>query len=190
MCSSDLRAMIAQIRGVWRRLVPQVPFDAETADSRLAEFYKADDRATRLFGIGSGLAVLIGCVGLWGLASFNTARRTKEIGIRRALGAKRSDIISQFLAETVVLTGTGGALGMAFGWLCSPVTEGIRWLLQTWFTDVWKSLPQHLQALEPMFAAWSFFVAFGISVGIGVLFGLYPARSAARLDPIEALRHE
>ena len=116
--------------------------------------------------------------------------RTREIGIRRALGAKRSDIISQFLAETVVLTGTGGVLGMACGWLCSPATKGVRWLLQNWFTDVWKSLPQHLQALEPMFATWSFMVAFGISVGVGVAFGLYPARRAALMDPIEALRHE
>ncbi|MGJ3626716.1 ABC transporter permease [Sphingomonas sp. MMS24-JH45] len=102
----DPRATIDQIRGIWRRLVPQVPFDAETADKRLTEFYQADDRATRLFAIGAGLAVLIGCVGLWGLASFDTARRTKEIGIRKTLGASSTDIVKllvgQFLRPVLV----------------------------------------------------------------------------------------
>ncbi|TXT37116.1 MAG: hypothetical protein FD138_760 [Planctomycetota bacterium] len=138
----------------------------------------------------AGISLIVGGIGIMNIMLATVTERTREIGIRRALGAKRSDIISQFLAETVVLTGTGGALGMACGWLCSPVTEGIRLILMYWFPDVWKSLPLHLQAVEPMFAAWSFFVAFGISVGVGVAFGLYPARRAAMMDPIEALRHE
>ena len=138
----------------------------------------------------AGISLVVGGIGIMNIMLATVTERTREIGIRRALGAKRSDIISQFLAETIVLTGTGGALGMACGWLCSPVTGGVRWMLKNWFTDVWKSLPQHLQALEPMFAAWSFIVAFGISVGVGVAFGLYPARRAAMMDPIEALRHE
>jgi putative ABC transport system permease protein len=138
----------------------------------------------------AGISLVVGGIGIMNIMLATVTERTREIGIRRALGARRGDIISQFLAETVVLTGTGGALGMACGWLCSPVTDGIRWVLVHWFPDVWKSLPQHLQAMEPMFAAWSFFVAFGISVGVGVAFGLYPARRAAMMDPIEALRHE
>ncbi len=138
----------------------------------------------------AGISLIVGGIGIMNIMLATVTERTREIGIRRALGAKRRDIISQFLAETVVLTGTGGALGMACGYLCRPVTEGVRWMLRDWFTDVWKSLPQHLQALEPRFAPWSFFVAFGISVGVGVLFGLYPARRAAMMDPIEALRHE
>ena len=138
----------------------------------------------------SGISLVVGGIGIMNIMLATVTERTREIGIRRALGAKRSDIISQFLAETVVLTGTGGVLGMACGYLCSPVTEVVRWMLREWFRDVWKSLPPYLQALEPMFAAWSFFVAFGISVGVGVAFGLYPARRAAMMDPIEALRHE
>jgi len=138
----------------------------------------------------AGISLVVGGIGIMNIMLATVTERTREIGIRRALGAKRRDIISQFLAETVVLTGTGGALGMACGWLCSPATQGVRWMLQNWFSDVWKSLPLHLQAVEPMFAAWSFFVAFGISVVVGVAFGLYPARRAAMMDPIEALRHE
>ena len=138
----------------------------------------------------AGISLIVGGIGIMNIMLATVTERTREIGIRRALGAKRRDIISQFLAETVVLTGTGGVLGMACGYLCRPATLGLRWVLQKFFADVWKNLPHHLQALEPMFAAWSFFVAFGISVGVGVLFGLYPARRAAMMDPIEALRHE
>ena len=138
----------------------------------------------------AGISLIVGGIGIMNIMLATVTERTREIGIRRALGAKRRDIISQFLAETIVLTGTGGVLGMACGYLCRPATAGMRWLLREFFSDVWKSLPQHLQALEPVFATWSFFVAFGISVGVGVLFGLYPARRAALMDPIEALRHE
>lgn len=97
--TGDPKAMLAAVRGVWQQQVPQVPFIGDTADRRLAEFYEADDRATRLFGIGAGLAVLIGCVGLWGLASFNTARRVKEVGIRKALGASSGDIVKLFVGQ-------------------------------------------------------------------------------------------
>ncbi|MFM9962170.1 MAG: ABC transporter permease [Planctomycetaceae bacterium] len=138
----------------------------------------------------SGISLVVGGIGIMNIMLATVTERTREIGIRRALGAKRRDIIAQFLAETVVLTGTGGVLGMACGYLCSPVTEVVRWILREWFSDVWKSLPLYLQALEPMFTAWSFFVAFGISVVVGVAFGVYPASRAAMMDPIEALRHE
>jgi putative ABC transport system permease protein len=138
----------------------------------------------------AGISLIVGGIGIMNIMLATVTERTREIGIRRALGAKRTDIINQFLAETVVLTGTGGALGMACGYLCRPATEGVRWFLKEFFSDVWNSLPSHLQQMEPIFAAWSFFVAFGISVGVGVLFGIYPARRAAMMDPIEALRHE
>jgi putative ABC transport system permease protein len=138
----------------------------------------------------AGISLVVGGIGIMNIMLATVTERTREIGIRRALGAKRRDVILQFLAETIVLTGTGGALGLGCGYLCHPATEGVRWLLRKFFQDVWKSLPQHIQLLEPMFATWSFFVAFGISVGVGVLFGLYPARRAAMMDPIEALRHE
>jgi putative ABC transport system permease protein len=116
--------------------------------------------------------------------------RTREIGVRRAMGARRMDIITQFLAETVVMSGTGGVVGVACGFLCWPVTRGLRSGVQYWMPDVWKSLPSTIHNLEPIVAPWSIIAAFGISVGVGVLFGLYPARRAAMMDPIEALRHE
>jgi putative ABC transport system permease protein len=97
--------------------------------------------------------------------------RTKEIGVRRALGAKRADITAQFLTETVVLSSLGGLLGVGIGVGGS--------LLVTRFFE-----------LPTIIALWSPLVAFGVSVLVGLASGLYPARRAARLDPIEALRHE
>ncbi len=97
--------------------------------------------------------------------------RTREIGIRRALGAKRRDIISQFLVETMVLSTFGGLLGIAVG-VAIPTVVSISSEIQTAIS---------FRAIG---------LAFGISVLIGIVFGVYPARRAALLDPIEALRHE
>ncbi len=104
--SGDRQATIDAVRTTWRRLAPDIPLSVETADQRLAPLYEADDHAARLFGIGAGLAVLIACVGLWGLAAFNTARRIREIGIRKTLGASTADIvrllIGQFLRPVLI----------------------------------------------------------------------------------------
>lgn len=113
--------------------------------------------------------------------------RTKEIGIRRALGAKRGDIIGQFLTETVVLSGVGGLLGVFFGLLVGPIFYGIRWMMTRISSD---ALPAIVYSLEPRIAPWSVALSLGISLGVGILFGVYPARRAAFMDPIEALRHE
>ncbi len=116
--------------------------------------------------------------------------RTREIGVRRAMGAKRQDIIFQFLAETVVLSGVGGVLGVAFGFLCQPTVVVVRHSLEKFLPDVWETLPATIQSLDARIAPWSIVAAFLISVFVGVAFGLYPARRAAMMDPIEALRHE
>ena len=116
--------------------------------------------------------------------------RTREIGVRRAMGAKRRDIIQQFLAETVVLSGAGGVIGVAAGFLCSPVTGGLLAGIRRWFPNVWAALPPTVHNLQPIIAPWSIAAAVGISVAVGIVFGLYPARRAAMMDPIEALRHE
>jgi putative ABC transport system permease protein len=99
------------------------------------------------------------------------SERTREIGIRRALGARKSDIIVQFLSETVVLTLIGGLLGMALG-ACIPI-----------LVTVFGKMPTVITA-EAMI------LSFGISAGIGLTFGIYPAYQAANMDPIESLRHE
>ncbi|MCA9140610.1 MAG: FtsX-like permease family protein, partial [Planctomycetales bacterium] len=96
---------------------------------------------------------------------------TREIGIRRALGAKRRDITFQFLVETVLLSASGGILGVILGIIIPLIVS-------------------RFSSIETVVQWWSVAVAFSISVGIGVIFGLYPARRAAMMDPIEALRHE
>ncbi len=90
----------------------------------------------------------------------------------------------------MVLAATGGILGVLGGFLGKPALAAVRSLLTSWLPDMMAALPPNLQNLEPRIAPWSIGVAFAISVGVGVLFGIYPARRAAYMDPIEALRHE
>ncbi|MBD8678939.1 ABC transporter permease [Sphingomonas sp. CFBP 13720] len=169
--TGDPRAMRDAVRAVWQRTVPQVPFDAETADRRLAEFYEADDRATRLFGIGAGLAVLIGCVGLWGLASFNTQRRVKEIGIRKTLGASSADIvkllIGQFLRPVL--------LANLVAWPLAFVA------MRTWLAGFDDRI-----ALSPLYFAGASLLA----TAIAVLTVLGQSLRASRAAPAWALRHD
>ncbi len=138
----------------------------------------------------AGISLVVGGIGIMNIMLATVTERTREIGVRRALGAKRRDIIQQFLAETVVLSATGGLVGLAGGFLCHPVTSGLLAGIRRWFPDVWITLPPTVHNLHPIIAPWSIIVAFGISVGVGILFGLYPARRAALMDPIDALRHE
>jgi len=138
----------------------------------------------------AGISLLVGGIGIMNIMLATVTERTREIGIRRALGATRRDIIQQFLMETVVLSGMGGLLGVALGFLCQPVVNGARWVAGRVVPDMMASLPANIRNLEPRMALWSIVVAFGISVAVGVVFGLYPAQRAANMDPIEALRHE
>ncbi len=125
-----------------------------------------------ILGTIASISLLVGGIGIMNIMLATVTERTREIGIRRALGAKRKDITQQFLIETVVLSGVGGLLG---------VTLGI-------------SIPQIIVYFIPeqkaVVTLFSVLLAFSISVGIGILFGLYPAQRAAMMDPIEALRHE
>ena len=134
----------------------------------------------------AGISLLVGGIGIMNIMLATVTERTREIGIRRALGAKRADIIQQFLIEAIVLTGTGGLLGVGFGLFVGPMFRGIRRFL-LWM-DV--ALPEEINSLEPRIAIWSIWVAVIISLGVGLGFGVYPARRAAHMDPIEALRHE
>mgnify|MGYP005837952007 CR=1 FL=1 len=138
----------------------------------------------------AGISLLVGGIGIMNIMLATVTERTREIGIRRALGATRRDIIQQFLMETVVLSGMGGLLGVLFGFLCKPAVSGARLVAQRLLPDAMASLPPNIQNLEPRIALWSIVAAFGISVAVGVVFGLYPAQRAAHMDPIEALRHE
>lgn len=138
----------------------------------------------------AGISLLVGGIGIMNIMLATVTERTREIGIRRALGATQGDIIQQFLTETVVLSSMGGMLGVAGGFLCGPAVHGVRRAVQEIFPDLMASLPPNIQTLEPRIAPWSIVVAFAISMAVGMVFGLYPARRAALMDPIEALRHE
>ncbi len=133
------------------------------------------EREKRIWNIvlGSigGISLLVGGVGIMNIMLATVTERTREIGVRRALGAKQRDITIQFLVETIVLSSTGGLLGIVVG-IGIPISVTIALEIQTALS--W----------------WSILLAFSISVAIGVVVGLYPARRAALMDPIEALRHE
>ena len=125
-----------------------------------------------ILGTIASISLLVGGIGIMNIMLATVTERTREIGIRRALGAKRKDITQQFLIETVVLSGVGGLLGVTVGVIIP--------LLIIWFIPEQKAIV----------TAFSVALAFSISVGVGILFGLYPAQRAAMMDPIEALRHE
>jgi putative ABC transport system permease protein len=138
----------------------------------------------------AGISLLVGGIGIMNIMLATVTERTREIGIRRALGATQLDIVFQFLAETTVLSGVGGVVGVGLGFLCGPTTGGTLKLIKTAAPEVWGVLPKTIQDLQPWPAWWSVISAFVISLIVGIFFGLYPAYRAARLDPIEALRHE
>ena len=138
----------------------------------------------------AGISLFVGGIGIMNIMLATVTERTREIGVRRSMGANQTDIVIQFLAETTVLSGIGGLAGVLVGFAVFPVNTFVLGRIEAWLPEVWQTLPPTIQNLKPIVAPWSIIAAFGISVGVGVLFGIYPARRAARMDPIEALRHE
>jgi len=140
-------------------------------------------------GLMAAVSLVVGGIGIMNIMLATVTERTREIGIRRALGAKRGDITRQFLVETIVLSVAGGATGVLGGLLCGPMIRGLRSALDFGFPSVLATMPESMRDIAPIVVPWSIPLAFGISMFIGVVFGLYPARRASMMNPIEALRH-
>ncbi|RPI85975.1 MAG: FtsX-like permease family protein [Planctomycetaceae bacterium] len=180
------------VRGTLEKFHPQKDFSVVVP----LELLKQAEQLRQIFNVVLGsiaaISLVVGGIGIMNIMLATVTERTREIGIRRALGARRRDIIEQFLTETVVLSGTGGVLGIGLGLLTPLAFRLIREFTFSFVldTDTLSDATKMFQEMQPVVALWSLPLAFGISVGIGILFGLYPAQAAARLDPIEALRHE
>tara|TARA_R110002049_G_scaffold27321_3_gene94393 strand:+ start:19940 stop:22039 length:2100 start_codon:yes stop_codon:yes gene_type:complete len=142
-----------------------------------------------MMGLLAGISLLVGGIGIMNIMLATVTERTREIGIRRALGARRRDITRQFLIETVLLSVAGGITGILGGLTCGKLMELFRWAMNTSLPELMESLPETVQTMEPVILPWSIPIAFGISVSVGVVFGIYPALRAAAMNPIEALRH-
>lgn len=169
--TGDPRAMLDAVQATWRRVIPQVPFRAATADRRLAGLYVEDERAMRLVGIGAGLAVLISCVGLWGLAAFSTARRVKEIGIRKTLGASAGDVVRLLVRQFLRPVLLANLLAWPLAWAAS----------RAWLTGFGDRI-----ALSPFY----FLGASLIATAIAVLTVFGQSLRASRMSPAWALRSE
>ena len=162
------------------------------------ELLKQAEQLKGIFNIVLGaialISLVVGGIGIMNIMLATVTERTREIGVRRALGAKQSDITEQFLTETSVLAGSGGLVGVVLGMLTPYAFYAIRWMAKSAILEKnsqsTSDLAKMFDGMEPVVSLWSLALAFGISVSIGILAGIYPARTAARLDPIEALRHE
>jgi putative ABC transport system permease protein len=160
------------------RIARRVPFNAPdtfsitTAEQMIEQFHSVTAMVALVMVILSSIGLLVGGIGVMNIMLVSVTERTREIGVRKAIGARKSDIIVQFLTEAVVLTVLGGIFGLLLGWLISRAA-GL----------VFPSLPTAV----PLWAAAS---GVGVSIAVGLFFGIWPASRAASLDPVEALRYE
>ena len=169
--TSVVEAGAKAIEAMLKRFHKKQDFKIDVPLSLLRDAEKTKRTYNVVLGAIAGISLLVGGIGIMNIMLASVTERTKEIGIRRAIGARKSRIVVQFLINTCVLSIGGGLAGLVVG-VTIP-------LLITFFTQ----MPTVIQP-------YSMVLAFGISVGIGIVFGLYPALRAASLDPIEALRHE
>src|SRR5262249_14118317 len=163
-----------EIRSLLRRR-REVPYSAKdnfglsTPDAISEQFHQITGGVAVLMFAILRVGLLIGGIGVKNLILGSSTERTKEIGVRKAIGARKRDILRQFLIEAMSLTGSGGLLGIAIGWGLSLLVNLI--------------LPVHVPTWAPV-------AGISVSCGIGLAFGMWPAMKAARLDPIDALRYE
>ena len=170
-------AAMDEVHGILRqerRLKPNEPdnFFLTTAEQMIEQFRNVIAVTALVMVVLSSIGLLVGGVGVMNIMLVSVTERTKEIGVRKAVGARKSDIIAQFLTEAVVLTGAGGLFGITLGWLLSLAAR-----------LAFPSLPTSVPI-------WAAILGVTVSVGVGLFFGIWPAAKAARLDPVDALRYE
>ncbi|MFN7927786.1 MAG: ABC transporter permease [Blastocatellia bacterium] len=173
--SGKLDKMIDQITELLRRrrnVTADQPdsFSVNTASGIIESFGSIMNMVALVIIPITSVALLVGGIGVMNIMLVSVTERTKEIGIRRAIGARKLDIVTQFLLEAMALTALGGVVGIGFGFLVSFILKAIKF--PSAIPMIWVG------------------IGFSVSVGIGLVFGMYPAIKAARLDPIEALRYE
>jgi putative ABC transport system permease protein len=147
-------------------------FSISTSDQLVEQFHSVTAIVALVMVVMSSIGLLVGGIGVMNIMLVSVTERTREIGIRKAIGARRADIVLQFLTEAVVLTGLGGLIGMTLGWSVSLACRLIY------------------PALPTAVPLWAAVLGVVVSVAIGLFFGIWPANKAARLDPVVALRYE
>jgi putative ABC transport system permease protein len=173
----QLPKALDEIRTVLR-IDRHVPYDKpdnfalSTADQMVSDFRQITAITFMVMAVLSSIGLLVGGIGVMNIMLVSVTERTQEIGLRKAIGARRRDIILQFLLEASVLTTMGGFAGIVFGWIVSLISR-----------MVFKSLPAEV----PL---WAAVLGIVVSVSVGLFFGIWPAYKAAQLDPVEALRYE
>ncbi len=169
----QVQAGITRLLRQRHRLREEVPDDFSVRN--MAEIRENASEVTGIFkwllGGIAAISLLVGGIGIMNIMLVTVTERTREIGVRKAIGARESHILTQFLAESVIISGVGGVLGLALGAAAA-------------------ALIPRFGPLQTRFEWASAFLAIAVAAGVGVFFGFYPAWRAARLDPIEALRHE
>src|SRR6202162_3807611 len=166
-----------QIRAVLRRR-RSVPYDKpdnfgiSSAQQIADQFRQITASVALLISVISSIGLLVGGVGVMNIMLMSVTQRTREIGVRKAIGARRRAVIWQFLTEAIVLTGSGGVIGVLLG-------IGISLLINVFLPRLPSTVP-----------LWAVLLAVGCAMSVGLFFGIYPAVKAARFDPVDALRYE
>jgi putative ABC transport system permease protein len=171
--SEDVDRAIAQIKDILiKRHAHKEDFTIQTQGAMLATMNTILGVLTAVLGGIAGISLVVGGIGIMNIMLVSVRERTREIGIRKALGARNKDIMAQFMIEAITLSGAGGIIGILLG-------VGLALLI-----------PLFVTVLPTSVSAWSIIMAFTFSAAVGVFFGVYPARKAALQDPIQALRYE
>jgi putative ABC transport system permease protein len=174
--AEDVKQLIEQETAILRarrglRPNQENDFALFTSEGQLRAFQQITGGVAAAMIVIAGIALVVGGVGVMNIMLVNVTQRTREIGLRKALGARRKDIAVQFLVEAVTLTAVGGVLGIAFGLGAALLAKAVF----------------DFDAATPL---WSVVLGLGVSTAVGLVFGMWPAMKAARQDPIEALRYE